>query len=78
MPTSRRRQIESLIVTLKREKPHWGARKIRELLVRLLDQDVRSFMQCDLGYIDLEQKTLQPLDSPERTQYERACLSPGQ
>jgi hypothetical protein len=27
-------QIETLIVTLKREKPHWGARKIRELLVR--------------------------------------------
>ena len=26
-------QIESLIVRLKREKPHWGARKIRELLV---------------------------------------------
>ena len=34
-------QIESLIVRLKREKPHWGARKIRELLVRRLDQDVR-------------------------------------
>ena len=34
-------QIEGLIVTLKREKPHWGARKIRELLVRRLDQDVR-------------------------------------
>src|SRR5262249_8360179 len=34
-------QIESLIVSLKREKPHWGARKIRELLVRRLDQDVR-------------------------------------
>src|ERR1700739_3963192 len=30
-------QVESLIVTLKREKPHWGARKIRELLVRRLD-----------------------------------------
>src|SRR5438046_123261 len=30
-------QIESLVVTLKREKPHWGARKIRELLVRRLD-----------------------------------------
>ena len=27
-------QIESLIVTLKRDKPHWGARKIRELLLR--------------------------------------------
>ena len=31
------RQIESLIVTLKRDKPHWGARKIRELLVRRCD-----------------------------------------
>jgi transposase InsO family protein len=34
-------QIESLIVTLKTEKPHWGARKIRELLVRRLDGDIR-------------------------------------
>jgi len=34
-------QVESLIVTLKREKPHWGARKIRELLVRRLAGDVR-------------------------------------
>src|SRR5215471_6657803 len=35
------RQVESLIVTLKRDKPHWGARKIRELLVRRLNGDVR-------------------------------------
>ena len=34
-------QIESLILTLKRDKPHWGARKIRELLVRRLSGDVR-------------------------------------
>jgi transposase InsO family protein len=34
-------QIETLIVSRKREKPHWGARKIRELLVRRLDQDLR-------------------------------------
>jgi transposase InsO family protein len=34
-------QIEGLIITLKREKPHWGARKIRELLLRRLDGDVR-------------------------------------
>ena len=34
-------QIERLIVQLKAEKPHWGARKIRELLVRRLDGDVR-------------------------------------
>ena len=34
-------QIEEMIVRLKREKPHWGARKIRELLVRRLNNDVR-------------------------------------
>ena len=34
-------QIESLIVGLKRDRPHWGARKIRELLVRRLDGDLR-------------------------------------
>ena len=34
-------QLESLVVQLKREKPHWGARKIRELLVRRLAGDVR-------------------------------------
>jgi len=34
-------QIETLIVKLKAEKPHWGARKIRELLVRRLDGDLR-------------------------------------
>jgi len=34
-------QVESLIVRLKREKPHWGARKLRELLVRRLNGDVR-------------------------------------
>ena len=34
-------QVESLIVSLKRDKPHWGARKIRELLVRRLDGHVR-------------------------------------
>jgi transposase InsO family protein len=34
-------QIESLIVSLKRGKPHWGARKIRELLVRRLAGNAR-------------------------------------
>jgi transposase InsO family protein len=34
-------QIEGLILTLKRDKPHWGARKIRELLLRRLAGDVR-------------------------------------
>jgi len=34
-------QVEGLIVRFKAEKPHWGARKIRELLVRRLDGDIR-------------------------------------
>ena len=34
-------QVENLIINLKREKPHWGARKIRELLVKQLSGDVR-------------------------------------
>ncbi len=34
-------QIEVLIVRCKKDKPHWGARKIRELLVRRLPGDFR-------------------------------------
>jgi transposase InsO family protein len=34
-------QLETLIIRLKSEKPHWGARKIRELLVRRLDGDIK-------------------------------------
>src|SRR4030088_2513590 len=34
-------QLEARVVALKREKPHWGARKIRELLIRRLPADVR-------------------------------------
>jgi transposase InsO family protein len=33
--------VERLILSLKRDKPHWGARKIRELLVRKMAGDVR-------------------------------------
>jgi transposase InsO family protein len=35
------KQIESTIIGLKQDKPHWGARKIRELLVRRLAGDIR-------------------------------------
>jgi len=34
-------QVEDLIVPTKREKPNWGARKIREVLVKRLAEDVR-------------------------------------
>jgi transposase InsO family protein len=34
-------QVERLIIDARKEKPHWGARKIRALLVRRLAGDVR-------------------------------------
>ncbi len=34
-------QLEAMIVGLKKNKPHWGARKLRELLVRRLPNDVK-------------------------------------
>lgn len=34
-------QIEAQIVGLKRNKPHWGARKIRELLIRRLASEIK-------------------------------------
>jgi transposase InsO family protein len=34
-------QIERLIIATRKDKPHWGARKIREVLVRKLAGDVR-------------------------------------
>jgi transposase len=40
-PASSRSRVETLIVRLKTEKPHWGARKIHELLVRRLDGDIK-------------------------------------
>jgi hypothetical protein len=35
----------------------------------LEDSDLVSFMDYDLGYIDLEEKTLQPLDNPKSVNY---------
>jgi transposase len=34
-------EIEAMIVTMRREKPTWGARKLRERLLRKLPNDVR-------------------------------------
>ncbi len=34
-------QVEALTIRSKREKPHWSARKIRELLIRRLAGDIR-------------------------------------
>ncbi len=43
-------QVESLIVNLKRDKPHWGAGKIRELLVsHLVSMDDRRWGEWSRG-----------------------------
>ena len=35
-------QVEAAIVSAKREKSHWGARKIRERLLRRLPHDIKA------------------------------------
>ena len=44
-------QVESLIVSLKRDKPHWGARKLRELLVRRLSGEALHMKRPNDVYI---------------------------
>src|SRR5271166_413763 len=57
-------QIEQLIVACKREKPHWGARKIRELLVRRLDQDFRVPAKSTIHAVLHRQGLVKPLGRP--------------
>ncbi len=44
-------QIEVMIVTMRREKPTWGARKLRERLLRKLPNDVRVPACCTIHAI---------------------------
>jgi hypothetical protein len=43
--------------------PKWGEGASQSKL-RVRRRGTSSFMDYDLGYIDLEEKTLQPLDNP--------------
>ena len=69
-------QLETAIVTLKRDKPHWGARKIREILIRRLPGDVRVPAKSTIHAV-LDRHGLVKRARPRRP---RACgtpLSPG-
>lgn len=57
-------QIESLIVRCKQEKPHWGARKVRELLVRRLDQDFRIPAKSTIHAVLHRHGLVKPLGRP--------------
>ena len=69
-------QIEGLILTCKREKPHWGARKIRELLVRRLDQDIRVPAKSTIHAVLHRHGLVQGLRRP-RYRASGTPLSPG-
>jgi transposase InsO family protein len=69
-------QIETLIVRLKRDKPHWGARKIRELLVRRLDGDLRIPAKSTVHAVLHRHGLVKTLRRP-RTRAEGTALSVG-
>jgi transposase InsO family protein len=59
-------QIESLIVRYKEDKPHWGARKIRELLVRRLDGDFRVPAKSTIHAVLCRHGLVKALSRPRR------------
>ncbi len=69
-------QIERQIVTFKQEKPHWGARKIRELLVRRLAGDVRIPAKSTIHAV-LHRHGLVKGLRPPRSRATGTALSPG-
>src|SRR3954452_5900641 len=68
--------IESLIVRLKGEKPHWGARKIRELLVRRLAGDIRVPAKSTIHSVLHRHGLVQGVRRP-RSRARGTALSPG-
>jgi transposase InsO family protein len=69
--------VETQIVALKRDKPHWGARKIRELLVRRLAHEARVPAKSTIHAVLDRHGLVKPTGRPRR----RATgtpLSPGQ
>jgi transposase InsO family protein len=69
-------QIESFIVNSKRNKPHWGARKIRDLLVRRLAGDVRVPAKSTIHAV-LDRHGLVKRAGKKRNRATGTLLSPG-
>src|SRR3546814_483405 len=70
-------QIERLIVEAKQGKPPWGARKIRELLVRRLHGDVRIPDKSTVHSLLARQRLLQRAQEPRRHHAHRHPLAPA-
>ncbi|MBV8524586.1 MAG: transposase [Acetobacteraceae bacterium] len=69
-------QIEALIVRSKNDKPHWGARKIRELLVRRLPGDLR-VPACSTIHAVLDRHRLVSRKGRRRNRAQGTPLSEG-
>ena len=69
-------QIEAAIVAAKREKPHWGARKIRERLLRRLPHAVK-VPACSTIHAVLDRHGLVNHPARSRTRAQGTALSEG-
>ena len=69
-------QVEAAIVAAKREKPHWGARKIRERLLRRLPHAVK-VPACSTIHAVLDRHGLVSRARRSRTRTEGTPLSDG-
>src|SRR6202158_1690380 len=69
-------QLEAIIVTMRRDKPTWGARKIRERLLRKLPNDVRVPARSTIHAI-MDRHGLVARQRRSRTRTEGTPLSQG-
>lgn len=69
-------QVEAAIVAAKREKPHWGARKIRERLLRRLPHEIK-VPACSTIHTILDRHGLVARNIRSRTRAEGTPLSAG-
>jgi len=69
-------QLEAMIVSMRRERPTWGARKLRDRLLRKLPNDVR-VPACSTIHAILDRHGLVVRPRRSRTKTEGTSLSPG-
>ncbi len=70
-------QIEAMILTCRKEKPHWGARKIREMLVRRLPNDIKIPANSTIHAVLDRNGLVQAAKKRNRQKREGTHLSPG-
>ena len=69
-------QVEAAIVSAKREKPHWGARKIRERLLRRLPHAIKTPAASTVHAVLDRHGLVQPM-GPRRNRAQGTPLSEG-